>query len=712
MDVDLALIGVVLDGVQNHSLGALLGAARRAGASARVVPFSGWGGMERTLATLLALRPRVCGVSLQTSEAALATMALVKLLRARGFSGRIVCGGHFATLQAQELLRINPALDAVVRFAGEEALCGMLRQPLDDDALAQLPGTVFRAADGAIRIGAPARIRVPGPLDAVLERGGDAPLHLGFGAVDLIVSQGCEASCAYCCVAGATKLASREQRRAELSGAPHSRMGVSSIADWIATLYHERRARVFNFMDDNLLPLEPGEAADWASQLRQALRARAVGPIAFSLQLRADALSPHSADALVELGLARAYVGIDGYSAPQLRALGRRAEAAAGARALALLWERGVFAVANALLIGPTIRFESVLAEIEGLARIQHAPVHLLPIEARPGTRHFARAERLGLLEGGLLLQHYRFVDHRTELVGRVVTALPTRLAERSVPIGLYDLGYNLGIVRRLLPGAALGGFAERYARVAAAWNRDQVRLLREAAAAAGQGAQQVDALIARERPRVTAHDRALLADCDAALAELEALVSALQRRPVRAHARGKLLGALALSMSLAGCSEGLPDRAAGGDAAVVSGGLDAAAGAFDGAAGADSSTTGHGADAAAHDAAPRDARASDARASDAGGGAGSGPGDGAAGGCAPGAALPDSQQVASCHYVLCASVSIQFDAQGKPSAITAADGGVLPEDVRACLASLLGDYCYPSLAGMTQELSSHCWLA
>ena len=447
----------------------------------------------------------------------------------------------------------NAALDTVVRFAGEEALCGLLRVPLGDDELAQLPGLVFRAADGSLRVGAPASIRAPGPLDVSLARGEDAPLHIGFGAADLIVSQGCAASCAYCCVAGATKLAGHEQRRARLPTAPYQRQPIASIADSMAALYHERRTRV---------------------------------------------------------------------------------------------------------------------------------------------------------------LQHYRFADRRTELLGRVLTSMPTRLAERSVPIALYDLGYNLGIARRLLPAAELDRCVDAYARISVAWNQDQIRLLRLATeAASSASSDRADALIASERGRVTAHDHALLEACDAALAEVEANVSALGKRPARAHTRGKLLGAVALSMSLAGCTNARLSRNVTPEAGSVGG---------------DAMPPSASARDAASDASARDAAGSDASSApeaglrDAGEIADASPvvadssntaTPDAAGACTSKDMLP-SARLESCPVPCATALRIHFDAQGKASGFSAADGGMLPEAVRACLQTFIGDYCYPSLAGMTHEFSSHCWIA
>ena len=114
------------------------------------------------------------------------------------------------------------------------------------------------------------------------------------------------------------------------------------------------------------------------------------------------------------------------------------------------------FAVCNALLVGPTIPLESIRAELEGMRAIRGAPLHLLPIDVRAGTTYHARAERRGLLEGGFLWRRYRFEDPRTAVLAEVITGLPSRLEEHSVPLALYDLAYNLGVARRLIPALPL----------------------------------------------------------------------------------------------------------------------------------------------------------------------------------------------------------------------------------------------------------------
>src|SRR5947207_861333 len=125
--MDVVLVGVVAPGIENHSLGALGGALADAGLDHVVVAFTGFAGMTEMIEDVLRAAPRVCGVSLQTTEALLATMTFTRLLRERGFAGQIVVGGHVATLAADAILGAATGVDVVVQLAGEQAIVGLAR---------------------------------------------------------------------------------------------------------------------------------------------------------------------------------------------------------------------------------------------------------------------------------------------------------------------------------------------------------------------------------------------------------------------------------------------------------------------------------------------------------------------------------------------------------------------------------------------------------
>src|SRR5262247_2847546 len=100
--MDIALVGVVLPGAENHSLAALDRAVTDAGFACGIVPFRGFAGMGEMLRDVLDARPRICGISIQTTESALAGLTFTRLLRERGYRGKIVVGGHYASIAANE----------------------------------------------------------------------------------------------------------------------------------------------------------------------------------------------------------------------------------------------------------------------------------------------------------------------------------------------------------------------------------------------------------------------------------------------------------------------------------------------------------------------------------------------------------------------------------------------------------------------------------
>lgn len=656
--MDAVLAGMVVPNVQNHSLAALARAADGDGFASSCVPFRGFCDIDSVARAVHDQEPRLFGLSIQASEAALASATLIEVLRRRGFTGIVVAGGHFATLNAEDLLGAVRGIDVVVRFAGEAALLALLRRGLQQE-LADVPGVVFRDRSGAICHGAtPTLDMLPRTF---LGKGEDQPVHLGFRAADLVLSRGCEAHCSYCCVAGAADIA-------ETFGTRYQRRDPEQIAELVASLYHGGGVRVFNFMDDNLLPLDPASALDWVEAVGDGLSRRKVGRIAFSLQLRADACTRPIVESLAALGLCRAYVGIDGYSGRQLVALGRNAPADAGPEALAKLAAAGIFTVCNALILGPTFRFETVLGEIEALAGVRHAPVHLLPIEVRAGSAYFERARRRGLLEGGALCRRYRFEDSRTALLAEALLGFPTRLEEYSVPVALYDLGYNLGIARRLLPGSDVRDPIETYRDVTDRWNADQIRILRAAAEAAGSGERrQVRDLVGEQGGRVRRLDDELRALVSDALSQVERVASRSRGETVRSHLRGRLISAVAFSAALAAC-----------DRETLVGAQDSGMDAI------------HSADRSS-----LDARIDDNDAAS----------------CPDGLLPREMLPSADCSGNFAAQTT--FDPFGVPGAVTQVDGGTIPQDALDCLQQLLAGYCYPSYAGTTQTLiSHHFWIA
>jgi hypothetical protein len=316
-----------------------------------------------------------------------------------------------------------------------------------------------------------------------------------------------------------------------------------------------------------------------------------------------------------------------------------------------------------------------------------------LPVDVRSGTAYLARAEREGLVEGNFLWRRYRFADPRTALVAQVLGAMPTRLAERSVPIGLHDLGYNLGIARRLRPEIDLDAETSTYFRVATRWNEDQLRLLVAAAEPASHlDRPGVERLIAREQPRVRGLDEGLLAECDAALAAVERAVSRAMHRSVRRHARGRLLSGLAMTMTLAACDRDVLWRTDMGPSPTDDWPDQGVA----------------RADMEAPDLGPPDFSATDF--------AYPRPdlpmidGPVADGGCAAQSSI-DPFAICSCGYSTI-TIDVTFDDKGMASSVQGSNGAPLSQTLVDCYMAFLSQHCYPSFANTIQAVHPACWIA
>ena len=300
----------------------------------------------------------------------------------------------------------------------------------------------------------------------------------------------------------------------------------------------------------------------------------------------------------------------------------------------------------------------------------------------RAGSRYFERVRARGLLEGGLLCWRYRFEDPRTALLAEALTGLPTRLEEYSVPVALYDLGYNLGVARRFVSGADVEEACDVYRDVTARWNVDQIRVLRAAAAVAANGTRaDIAAFVNAEAAGVRALDDELRADAIGPWLRSSGRHHGRTARRVRAHARGRLISAMTLSVALARLRPSAhAERRRNVAAQTRADGRDAA--------GTRASSISY-----------RSRPSTSTRPRCAGGGLVES--DWLPGG--PGACGPCAE----------AQAEVTFDARGVPGRVRPVDGGVFTDQALDCLQRLLAGYCYPSYANTTQMLiSHHCWVA
>ncbi len=353
-----------------------------AGFRPRVLPLVVPTDLEATVAETLAARPLLVGVSITDPLVAPLLLAFVRLLRKRGYAGHITAGGALATLDRDDLLAAHPAIDSVVRHAGEATIVDLAHALCSGWPLAQLPGLTTRLGDGRgnPHAFAPPRLR---PLRSAVPT-----TLLGLPKAAIAASRGCAGRCVYCGVSALERdLASERQLLGLGAGArgPVQRP-MDDLADEVAALYHERAVRVVQLVDDNLLGPDPRVAKAWLGDLEAALRKRRVGKMAWRLMVEPGALSDDVADALARLGVLSVLVGVESLTARGKSALGRCGHPDLDQAALYRLDARGIAPVLNLLAVRPDAALADTRAELAGLAQVEGFAWDVVPLAAWPGT--------------------------------------------------------------------------------------------------------------------------------------------------------------------------------------------------------------------------------------------------------------------------------------------------------------------------------------
>lgn len=381
-----ALVGPTLE--ENLALGYLAAALRAARHAATVVPFAGAERAAETARRALEPQPDVVGLSLAFQVGSPALLAVADALRARGFRGLVVAGGPFASLAADELLRATPALDAVLCGEADESIVRLADALRDGTPLPVVPGLVLRDGDALRRGPRPVR---PADLDRLPfpARDTPAPSCAGVPAASLVASRGCRGRCSFCSLAACGALADGPLRRER---------SVGNVVRELVALHRATGARFFVFQDDDFLGAAPAARLARAVELRRALDAARLPPVAFALKARPDGIDAATLAELRRAGLAQLFLGVETVARAGLEAFARGVTPDRVREALATLREAGVFVASNLLLWRP----DGTLAELrENLALLTDFPDQLFnfgraePYEGAPLTRQLAREGRL-----------------------------------------------------------------------------------------------------------------------------------------------------------------------------------------------------------------------------------------------------------------------------------------------------------------------------
>jgi radical SAM superfamily enzyme YgiQ (UPF0313 family) len=457
--LQIVLVGRRIEDNENLGLGYLRSALADAGFDTEVCYVGRARDITAAAATIGSSGADLVGLSLADGGSAFLPLALGELLHKRGFAGHVTCGGQFATLARSWLLERYPWLDSVVRFAGERPLVALAQRLREGLGATGVPGLTTRHGDGA-----PAPVLDPLPLETAPIRD-RLPEILGHRAAHIMASRGCEGRCGYCSPAALQSLERAEGRTAGIPGRELRGCGIGGVrrrnlydvCDEMAELWHERDVRYFYFVDEHLLPYSESDALELLSSWKHGLERRGVGRLGIGAMLRPDRLTPSVVDAFVELGLVRAFVGLELAGVDEARRFGRSAPSAKDLDLLDRFAQRGVATISNLMLVHPYSTPETIFAGIELLQRLPAGVFEVTQMKVYHGTRLHRRMALAGRLTGNPLRYGYGFDDQVLERYEQVFTRIRGEaLWNYSIANRTHDAFLAVALARALNPNAAL----------------------------------------------------------------------------------------------------------------------------------------------------------------------------------------------------------------------------------------------------------------
>ena len=395
-------------------------------------------------------------------------LGLATALRRVSPGSHLTLVGPLPTLAWAELLAACPALDSVLRGEAEASVASLAIRLGGPDWQRAVPGLACRAPALAAS--------PPPPLLADLDSL-PAPLRdegLDFATVE--ASRGCYHACTFC-------LASTAGRAA---GGPCYRLrGITHLADELEALAC-RGVRLFLFDDEQFLP--PGRARyERVAALEKELVRRGL-KIAFTIKCRADDVEEGLFRRLQELGLLRAYVGVESGCQASLNLLGKGTSPRDNAEALATLASLGIVVDFRSLLFHPWSTLQSLGTEIGFLSQVLAQVPTLFSfreVEVYPGTALAARLRAEGRGDGPPWPLAYTLADPRAELLRRLSRLVFGSSIYASLQERLIQAWFTLLVERRFEPARVGPARGAQLKAVAQAVNAGSLCLWQEMLAVA-----------------------------------------------------------------------------------------------------------------------------------------------------------------------------------------------------------------------------------
>lgn len=329
---------------------------------------------------------------------------LIEYLRSNGISCHFTAGGHFASLQPGELLKIAPSLDSLVRFEGEHTILDLVNHLHQDKDWKKVKGISYlgkgKLVNNELRALEPDLDTFPIPHRPELK---EYVLEKKYAT--LLAGRGCIHNCSFCDI---------REFYSPPPGPVKRIRKPEKVVEEMAFLYREHDCRVFLFQDDEF-PLKTSRTSAWVEEFCQALKEqKLMGQVLWKINCRPDEVEEGLFALMKNHGLFKVYLGIEDGTQEGLKRLNKRLTVEDHIEAVRILKDLGITIDYGFMLFQPNSTFETVdenLTFLEGICQEGYMPVFFLKMLPYLGNRIEKELRDEGRLIGMPGLLDYYFYE-------------------------------------------------------------------------------------------------------------------------------------------------------------------------------------------------------------------------------------------------------------------------------------------------------------
>jgi anaerobic magnesium-protoporphyrin IX monomethyl ester cyclase len=396
------VVFIAFEEFDNLGVGYLSSVLSDSGYESYVIDFRD--GKKKIQKALKKLKPFIVGFSIIFEYHIYEFAELIYLLRKNGIKCHFTAGGQYASLKYEELFKIIPLLDSVVRFDGEYTFLELVNCISSGTDWRNILGIAYQNEDRIIVT--PLRKvesdldKFPLPVRSPLKR---YAFDKKFATI--LAGRGCVNNCIFCYL--------REYYQ-QSSGPVKRIREPEKVVTEMELLHIEMNCSVFLFQDDDF-PVKTANAAGWINRFCKELkRKNLTDKIMWKINCRPDEVDYDSFSMMKNHGMYLVFLGIEDGTDIGLTELNKHMTVAKCIDGINILKKLGIGFDYGFMLFQPSSTYRSIEENLIFLGKIcndGYSPVMFLKMLPYSATPIEAKLRREGRLKGKPGFLDYDFLD-------------------------------------------------------------------------------------------------------------------------------------------------------------------------------------------------------------------------------------------------------------------------------------------------------------